>query len=190
MNLTPQCFVIFSGELLGVEYLYRQTGTALEAYRDVLSNIEDVDVDADADDEGNVDEGYEEFEDFTVPIPEVPPLGAAAFATVLPSSTARLVPGSSAPLPTVPPAPQSPAPSTTAVPPSTAALPLPQTPAPLLTVLPSATMCSSSTAPPVTVGQFAALLASPVERPGPSTDVRFIFQYKSNSLPFFNFTIS
>ncbi|XP_039670285.1 uncharacterized protein LOC120567393 [Perca fluviatilis] len=76
----------YTGELIGVEYLYHQTGRALEDYKLTLAALETEEVSV-AKDEGYVEPEVEELEDFTVPILEPPPLaGPTATHQCVPSA--------------------------------------------------------------------------------------------------------
>ncbi len=80
-------FLYFKDELLGVEYLYQQTGKVLQDYKLAIEESENTDVE--------VDEGcaeHEEFQDITVPTfdteqtPAASSQASMSAASVVPSS--------------------------------------------------------------------------------------------------------
>ncbi|XP_041958173.1 uncharacterized protein LOC121716070 [Alosa sapidissima] len=72
----------YTGELIGVEYLYDQTGSALEDYKLTLSALETEEVTV-AEDEGYVERV--KLEDFTIPMPDEsdPPASPSTFRSAL-----------------------------------------------------------------------------------------------------------
>ncbi|KAG5281169.1 hypothetical protein AALO_G00068170 [Alosa alosa] len=72
----------YTGELIGVEYLYDQTGSALEDYKLTLSALETEEVTV-AEDEGYVERV--KLEDFTIPMPDEsdPPASPNTFRSAL-----------------------------------------------------------------------------------------------------------